>query len=103
MTSSPTPRPSATLVRLLAFLLLGAVVYGSCLALDVAAHRTASWPVYVGLILAVGVLAIGAELVSGWAFASHETSRLRRAGRGALGVLVSAALMAGIYWVLSRL
>ena len=79
-------------------------VYGLCALLDSQPQRTTSWPAYVGLALAAGLVLIGGERAAEWISGDDRVSDPlpRRVVRLLLLLGCAAATMALLYWILSH-
>lgn len=104
MASRSKSRSLGIAARVIATFVLGSLAYGSCLAVDAGARKTTSWPVFIGLLLAVGVLAIVAELASGLVFEPPASEPCwRQAVRLLLWIIVAIPLLGSIYWLLGKM
>jgi hypothetical protein len=92
-------------LRSILAILVVALIYGGWIALDSQAERSTSWPVYLGLVLVAGILALCAEGVVEKISAADSVgdSLGSRLGRLVLLLLVSSSSIGILYWLIERM
>ena len=87
-------------VRMLAAILFCATLAGGCLP-----PRTTSWPVYIGLLLVLGVLALFGEALSEWILGGDKVTDplSKRVGRLVLLLVFLIPLVGAVYALITRM